>query len=296
MRRYAFVFVVMALCFPLQVRSQGSSVTPPLATPPATPPGTDATNDLNTILMNSTFEVKGPAGPNNETSGTVFVIGKPLKDDPVRAYYVLITAGHVLDDIVGDQATLMLRQKNADGTYHSVPYTIKIRDHGVNLYKKHPDADVVAMYLGIPREIKLDLLPISVLADDARLLELQVHPGDELLCLGFPLRLDFNTFPVIRTGTLASYPLTPSKAIKTFFYNFHVFPGNSGGPVYFTFANRVYRGGTHIGVQQGVIGLVIQQENSRLPGYEGAQLDISMIVPSSFIIETIALLPDSPPQ
>jgi hypothetical protein len=187
-----------------------------------------------------------------------------------------------------------MRQKNADGTFSFVPITIKIRNAGNALYKTHPDADVAAMYVSVPSNLNLTFMPINLLADDAKLLAIEVHPGDELLCLGFPLFTDFNTFPVIRSGTLASFPLTPSKAIKTFFYDFHVFPGNSGGPVYFNFSNRVFHGATNIGIQQGVIGLVAEQLNSTLPGYEGAQMDIAKIVPSSFIIETIAMLPDTP--
>jgi hypothetical protein len=182
-------------------------------------------------------------------------MGKPMKDDPKQGYTVLITAAHVLDEIVGDDASLILRKKNDDGSYTSAPYPIKIRNAGITLYTKHPDADVAAMYVAVPTNAALTLLPTELLADDARLLDIEVHPGDELLCLGFPLFMDFNGFPVIRSGILASYPLTPTKTIKTFFYNFHIFPGNSGGPVYFTFANRVFKGGTHIGIQQGVIGL-----------------------------------------
>jgi hypothetical protein len=250
--------------------------------------------ELNTILMNSTFELRGPNAQGNTTVGTVFIMGKPMKADATKAYYVLITAAHVLDEVAGENAQLLLRVKKDDGTYETGPYSIPIRAKGVNLYVKHPDADVAAMYLRLPDKVVMNLLPISLLATDDTLTEFEIHPGDELLCLGFPLSVDFNGFPVIRTGTLASYPLTPSKLMKTYYYNFHVFPGNSGGPVYFSFSNRIYNGGTHIGIQQGVIGLVIQQVNSNLPGYTDAQLDIAKIIPSSFIIETINLLPESP--
>jgi hypothetical protein len=257
-------------------------------------PGTSTAQELNTILMNSTFELRGPSATDEGkySVGTVFFMSKPMKDDPTRGYNVLITAAHVLDDVKGEDASLMLRSKNHDGTYSPYPFPIKIRESGQNLYVKNPDVDVAAMYLALPSVLALSFIPLGFLADDTRLLDLEVHPGDELLSLGFPLATDFNTFPVIRAGTLASYPLTPSKAIKAYYYNFHIFPGNSGGPVYFTFANRVYKGGTHIGMAQGVIGLVSQQLSSTQPGHTGDQLDMAKIVPSSFITETIALLPE----
>jgi len=113
------------------------------------------------------------------------------------------------------------------------------------------------MFVNLPTDTEIKLLPIAFLADDARLEHLEVHPGDELLCLGFPLAADVNGFPVLRSGLLASYPITPSKTVKQYYYNFHIFPGNSGGPVYFNFLNRVYGNATHLGdIEQGVIGLV----------------------------------------
>jgi S1-C subfamily serine protease len=247
--------------------------------------------DINTLLMNSTFKISGSAEKGGTSTGTVFILGKPLKEDPKKGSYILITAGHVLDEIIAEDATLEMRRKNSDGTFTADPITLKIRRLGLPLYTKHPSADVAAMYVELPTDVAIDLLPTSFLADDDRISALEVHPGDELLCLGFPLAIDFNAFPVIRSGLLASYPLTPTRAVKSFYYNFHVFPGNSGGPVYFAFANRVFAGGTHIGIEQGIIGLVTQQLSSNLPGYQAAQLDIAVIVPSSFILDTIALLP-----
>ena len=256
--------------------------------------------DINVSLMNTTFEIKGKAasGPKGEarfTSGTVFVMGKPFKNGANGGDPVLITAAHVLDGIVGDDATLSLRRQDQAGTFTVVPTQIHIRDHGKNLYVKHPNADVAAMYVSLPNELDIPLPSLSYLATDDQLQALEIHPGDELLCLGFPLDLQQNTFPVIRSGLLASYPLFPSKKAKVFYYNFHVFPGNSGGPVYFNFMFRRTYGPAHPGTKPvGIIGLVSQQLNSTLPGYEKAQLDMAVIVPSSFITETVEMLSDHP--
>jgi len=228
--------------------------------------------DINTLLMKSTFELRGPAAtPGQSSVGTVFILGKPHKDDPKQADCVLVTAAHVLDDVVGDEAELLLRYENGDGSFRTELFSISIRSKGANLYRKNPDVDVAVMYVRLPSQVNLQLLPISLLATDETVNTLEIHPGDELLCLGFPLAVDLNGFPLIRAGTLASYPLTPSKSIKIYYYNFHIFPGNSGGPVYFSFSNRVYKGGmTHIGVQQGLLGLVSQQVKSTQPGYQEA--------------------------
>ncbi|MGA2535636.1 MAG: hypothetical protein ABSF53_06475 [Terracidiphilus sp.] len=253
--------------------------------------------ELNTNLMNSTFEIFGPSAVNagTSTTGTIFILGKPRKEDPATGYTVLITAAHVLNEIAGDEATLVLRKKGSDGTFSKYPYPIKIRRNGINLFVTNPDADVVAMYLAVPKDAFFQLLPIGLLADDNTLKRLEIHPGDELFALGFPLVVDLNSFPVLRTGTLASYPITPTKTIRTFMFTFHIFPGNSGGPVYFSFESRTYGGVTHLGsLEQAVIGLVSQQGSSSEPSYKDLPLDLAVVVPSSYIIDTIALLPETP--
>ena len=196
--------------------------------------------DISTLLMNSTFEIAGPdAMPGKQTFGTVFLLGKPMKEDPKRAYFVLVTAAHVLDAISGDVATVLLRHKDENGNYTLLPTQIEVRHNGASLYVKNPDADVAAMYIRIPEAAAFDLLSIALLADDNRLNRAGVHPGDELQCLGFPLAINLNGFPVIRSGLLASYPITPTKVVRQLYYNFHTFPGNSGGPVYFSFLSRI---------------------------------------------------------
>lgn len=250
--------------------------------------------DINTTLMNSTFEIGGSgAEPGETVTGTAFVMGKPIKENPQHAYYVLITAAHVLNQISGDEAKILLRRVDDQGGYSKYFYPLPIRKNGVNLYVTNPNADVAALYVRLPKDIP-PILPTRLLADDSVLEQLQIHPGDELLCLGFPLRIDFNGFPILRTGTLASYPLTPTKLVKRYLFTFHIFPGNSGGPVYFYFSNRVYNGGTHIGISQGVIGLVSEQVNSILPEYKDDALDVAIVVPSTYILETIAQLPETP--
>jgi hypothetical protein len=256
------------------------------------------TPDISTKLMNSTFEIFGNGEkPGFTTSGAVFLIGKPMKDKPGQSWFVLVTAAHVLNEMSGDTATLMFRKKDASGNFIAEPTTIQIRHEGQNSYVQNPDADVAAMFINTPADSVTEALSLTQLATDEILDNLALHPGDELFCLGFPLRVDVNTFPVLRTGTLASYPITPSKSVKKYAFAFHVFPGNSGGPVYFSYANRAYGGAVHGGeLDQAVVGLVIEELSSTLPEYKNERLDLANVVPSSYIRDTIALLPGAPPS
>ena len=98
---------------------------------------TAQSQELNTILMNSTFKVVGPGIKGGTAFGTVFIMGKLIKDTPSKGYLVLITAAHVLDEISGEEAVLQLRRKDASGTITSFGYPIQIRTGSSNLYKTH---------------------------------------------------------------------------------------------------------------------------------------------------------------
>jgi hypothetical protein len=134
-----------------------------------------------------------------------------------------------------------------------------------------------------------------VLADDALFSRFELHPGDELLCLGFPLFISSASgFPILRSGKIASYPILPTTVNKVIYYDFNVFDGNSGGPVYFIHRGRTYGGTAHLGeTEQFVVGLVTSQIGSKL--YNNEMLRLAAVVPSTYILATIALLPSTSP-
>ena len=250
-------------------------------------------SDLNTLLMNSTFKIQ-----QDRKLGTCFILGRPMRTNPKQAYYVLITANHVLDSLPKDRANIILRTKTGN-SYSRLPHQIQIRRNGIPLWTKHPDVDVAAMYVDIPDEAYLTLLPMTFLASDSILSYFEVHPGDELFSLGYPYGAEANEagFPILRSGKISSYPLLPVKLVKTFLFDFEVFGGNSGGPVYFVESNRVYAGGTHTGIVQFIIGIAIQEKimkeksvtmtESREIFYK---LGLANVVHANFIRETIEML------
>ncbi len=279
---------------------------PPLAATEsaATTPTTKVTrapspsDELNTLLMHATFLIMGPGKvPAQISFGTVFVMGIPRKDDPKIAHVVVVTAAHVFEGISGDNATLQLRHKNADGTYATFGYQFPIRKNGEPLYVRHATADVAAMYADIPDEVPMTGLSPASLVTDKRLEDIEFHPGDEAHILGFPAMVSTEGgFPILRVGRIASYPLTPMGVVKQWAFDAHVFGGNSGGPVYFTSVNRLFKNQVHFGVAQGVLGLVIQERNSNLPEFANRDLDYGVVVPAQFIRETLDMLPAPPDE
>jgi len=255
--------------------------------------------ELNTLLMESTFKIEGRG-----SIGTGFLLGRPYPNRPGQSRAVLVTAAHVLEDAQGEQATLVLRRKRGAFEWERLPVPITIRNGATPRWTKHPDGDVAVMYVTIPPTAVGELLPTTLLADDAVLAELEIHPGDELNCLGYPFGQESNPagFAILRSGKIASYPLLPTKETKTFLLDFRVFNGNSGGPVYFVDANRVYGGRLHLGVEHHfIVGLVtseirITQEIQELYGrrQEVYPLALAQIVHASLIREAIEMLP--PPE
>lgn len=266
--------------------------------------------ELNTSLMETTFKLEGRNTQGQPTIGTVFIMGRPYPQPPnqtsnqtpnerIRVRYVLITAAHVLEEMQGETAILYLRRKVDAANWVRTPYPLHIRANGQPLWKRHPDADVAVMYLGLPIP-DLMVLTTELLADDKMLSDFEIHPGDEMQCLGYPFGLEANEagFAVLRSGKVASYPLLPTNKTKTFLFDFRVFKGNSGGPVYFVQSNRTYKGGLRVGTIHFIVGLVSQESlmSQQISGPYSEetrqfQLDLAIVVHASLIKQAVNMLP-----
>jgi hypothetical protein len=206
-------------------------------------------------------------------------------------YFVLVTAAHVLDDVAGEKITLNYREKNPDGTYTVNPHEIAIRAGSQNLFVKHPNVDVATMHVRMPQSFAdRQLVDVELLAQEHDIKRFELHAGDILRCLGFPLFASTeHWFPILRSGMIASHPLLPTEVHNNWLFDFQVFGGNSGGPVYFVDHNRRYEGTTHLGETiQLVIGLVTSQLSAAL--FNNQELHVGVVVPSTLIRETTALL------
>ncbi len=275
--------------------------------------------ELSDTLIQHTFKIEGPSTTQGKnTVGTVFIVSKiPTGATNFQARTVLITAAHVLNDIVGDNATIYFRRYEGSNRYSRVPTNIVIRSVGKPLWIQHPEVDVAAMYVSVPPFVSAQTKSVPVpgtefFADDETYDRYKIHTGEELLCLGFPYGAEANSmgFSILRSGRIASFPLTPAKQLKSFLFDFEVFGGNSGGPVFLMDAQRRY--GTTISrdIIQFIVGLVSEEqygierivkpiENSR--GKTRVEIEetrerlgLAIVIPAVFIRETIDMLDKSP--
>jgi hypothetical protein len=158
------------------------------------------------------------------------------------------------------------------------------------------------MYVRVPKIAVENLTPMDYLADDDTITNHAMEPGDEVNCLGFPFGAQSNPagFPVLRSGKIASYPLLPTTDTGTFLLDFRVFPGNSGGPAYFSEWNRLTpwsRDPTGKRIEL-IMGLVSQEwvHTEVIKEAYGRReqvypLGLAKIVHASLIRETIEMLP-----
>lgn len=112
---------------------------------------------------------------------------------------------------------------------------------------------------------------------------LQVQPGDEMMTLGFPRGIAASDagFPILRSGKVASYPVSPADRYPTYLVDVDVFAGNSGGPVYVPIRN------TKAGSAPPVViaGILTQQIK-----YHEQRLAIGNATQADFISETVSLM------
>lgn len=241
--------------------------------------------DLTIGLIHATVQLEQPLSSGERTVGAGFLIDAPRPDGTPRT--VLVTAAHVLNRMPGEQARIGWRIALADGAWRFDPQPLTIRDFdGQPAWFRHPERDIAVMEVAAPPAFAQAAIPLGWLATDANFDAWQVGPGDELLSLGFPRGLSANRagFPILRVGRIASWPLTPVTAFPTFLMDFTVFPGNSGGPVFWTASAR-RRPGAEEPDHPFVAGILTQEV---MVGTE--RLGIGVVTHAAYVREAIALM------
>jgi S1-C subfamily serine protease len=237
--------------------------------------------DLTIELINATVQVEGPMADGRRAVGTGFLVEAPTPEGRPRT--VLVTAGHLLEQIVGDEARIGWRFGDDRGNWRYTPRPLVIRYAGEPQWLRHPSFDVAVITLTAPPEFTRAAIPLAWLADEHSFEDWGVGPGDEMMTIGYPMGLSSNTagFPILRTGRLASYPLYPITRFPTFLVDLRVLGGNSGGPVFMTGRSH-RRPGTEQGSGAFVAGVLTKQLCS----------EIGVVTHAFYVREAIRMLDD----
>jgi Trypsin-like peptidase domain len=252
-------------------------------------------DDLNTDLMKATFKLA-----NDKSTATAFLLSRPVPGNSEKPQFILVTAAHVFEQMAGNEATLILRRQESEGVYKKVPVNVTVRRGGKPLWTKHPSADVAVLVIVPPSGTEIPSLPVDLLATDDTLKKYALHPGDMLRCLGYPHRVEANGagFPILRSGPVATFPLTPTEVNKTFLLSVNTFEGDSGGPVYLAEASRAVEGRRQPEEVRLIVGLVtgmqfLDEEAKMIYGTMRVRhrLGLAIVVHATFIRETIKRMP-----
>ena len=254
--------------------------------------------DFSTQVMSATFKVIDP-----KSTATAFVLSRPVPGKPDKFDSVLVTAGHEFERTEGNDVTLQLRVKKGEGDFQKLAMKLPIRANGKPLWFKNAAADVAAIRITPPKEADIPRLSIDLLADDAAYKKFEFHPGDRISTCGYPHEIEANAagFPLLRAGAIAAYPLLPAKTVKSYFADLNTFEGDSGSPVFIDEANRSYGGKVQRGHVQQILGIVVAQEffDEDMKMHYGTikerhRLGLAIVVPATFIRETVEMVPPGP--
>jgi hypothetical protein len=239
-------------------------------------------------LIEATVRLEQPLTGRESTVGTGFIVLSRARDGSPRT--ILITANHVFAGMPHDKASVGFRRRDDEGGWRYAPVSIRIRDaDGDPLWTRHPTQDIAAIEL--PSNLATAALPARELPGERALETLGVQPGDEMMVLGFPHGVAANPagFPILRSGRVASYPLSPADRYPTYMVDFNVFAGNSGGPVYVAL-RRPSGESRSASTPIAVTGVLTQQVK-----FNGDRLAIGNVTQADFITETISLMEGGEP-
>lgn len=183
----------------------------------ATANGADAVMEV----MAATFKIT-----NRTSTATCFVIAR-------KKELIIVTAAHVFEKMTGEDCRIVLRNEQADGSFLRKEVTLKVRDGKRPLWQKHPQADVAAMRFTLPPDQKLLSLDFDQIGDAASVKNGTLRLAGEVWIPCYPAQLESSSagFPVLRRGSVASFPLTPTSRSKTYMVDYSSFGGDSGAPV-----------------------------------------------------------------
>jgi hypothetical protein len=170
-----------------------------------------------------------------QTAATCFLLERPQPKGE-GTQIVLVTASHVLENFKGEEARVILRRPKADDEIEPVPWPFRIRDGNQPRWTKHPHADIAALAIAPPADLKPKALPTDLLATSDTWTQYDFEPGDFVRLVGYPHAMQFEPnpqgYPTTRLGVLAGFPNRPTEKQRLFLIDVNVFEGDSGGPIY----------------------------------------------------------------
>ena len=234
-------------------------------------------------LLSATFRIT-----DGNHSGTCFFVSGNAVESSRPLQVVLVTAAHVFEQMSSEECELILRKESEDKQYSRSVVSIQIRDGDKPRWTRIRDIDIATLLVDLPEDVSVKPFALEQIVGEAKLKDRTVRVGQETWIACFPAKLEANEagWPVLRKGSIASYPLTPVTSNKTILVSYNVFGGDSGAPVAVIVDNRPLIVGVASGMQR-------QTDKSTLPFEERTMhtpLGLSIAVQAHYLRETIELM------
>lgn len=243
-------------------------------------------------LMNATFKVV-----NKDSTATGFVLVSPLAPEAGQQELILVSAAHVFEKMSGDECRIVLREQQPAGRFRRKEVALTIRSNGKPLWVRHPDVDIAALKFALPADQSVPGLPVDALVSEPSGGPDSVRCADDVWIPGYPARLESGPagFPILRRGTVASFPLAPVRERRTYMVAANTFGGDSGAPVF----KRRHVPATERNQSPLVVGLIVglHRETTKTVAPDEERtvhrpLGLAIAVHSVFIRQTVDLLLD----
>lgn len=247
-------------------------------------PGSSAADERLVRALSSTARLV-----QNGSSGTVFFVELPpaAVDQPPRL--ALVTAAHVFESSPQNESRLILRRQQDDGSWARIEVPLVIRKEGQPLWTRHPDHDIAALPYTLPEGTAMRTFALADLAEETGPLADLVTVGQETWVPCFPATTEANPagWPVLRRGSIASYPLRPTSAYPRLTMDISAFGGDSGAPVLIRREGGVAIVGLVLGMHRQTDRVVspFEERVTHTP------LGLSIVAQSPFIREVLVKLP-----
>lgn len=248
--------------------------------------------DLNLALMRATYKLEQVQADGTRIVGTGWLVRLSADKGDGPPPYALVTARHVFDRMRKPEATVHWRRLGDDGVWSREARPLAVRAPDLApLYTEHGQRDIAVIPVTPPDHAEAAAIDITMLADVDTFAMNDIRPGDEFLCLGYPKGITANDagFPILRSGRIASYPLSPPTQYPTFLMDFAVFAGNSGGPVYMAERARRRAGSLEFENAQFIAGMLAQQVV-----LTEERLEIGIVIHAMYVREALQKLRVAP--
>jgi len=167
-------------------------------------------------------------------SGTCFFISRIRNN---KQQTVLVTAAHLFEKTKEKNATLVFRESTGRREM-----TIPIQNSSnMPLWKKHSRYDIAGLAVDLPDSDLVNIFTLEQLADQKLFDSETITVGQACQIPSFPAKLESTSlgYPILRSGSIASYPLAPVVSQPTFMIDVSAFGGDSGAPVLVAIADRI---------------------------------------------------------